>query len=281
MALLMSLDDRVAVARAVEENAAQLLLAMGRAGGGEEYHDSRIHYTIGGSPIDYHNAVVRADLTEANADAAIAGIIAKFRERGVPGSWHLTEAMRPADLGARLLAHGFEYGGSEPGMAADLLHLNEAQPAPPELRIERVVDENKLQWWTGTLALGFGEGAREANWVSDVYRSIGFSDDSPFRHYLGWLGDAPSAMPVATATLFLDGSTAGIYFVMTAPDARRRGIGAAITLAALRAARELGYRVGVLGASQAGFPVYQRIGFETFCNIGIYEWHPEPNNISE
>src|SRR5438445_13791889 len=52
-----------ALAHAIEENGAEFLLALGRAGGGEERADSLVHWSIGGSPIDYHNAVVRAQLT--------------------------------------------------------------------------------------------------------------------------------------------------------------------------------------------------------------------------
>lgn len=262
--------------RSIEENAARLLLAMGRAGGGEEYRDAHIHWTIGGSPIDYHNAVVRADLTEATADAAIAQVIAKFREHNVPGSWHVSEAMTPNDLRERLVAHGFAHGSDEPGMAVDLHVLKEDQAAPPNLRIERVRDEVGLQAWARTLAQGFGEGEREANWVRDIYRVIGLGDESPFRHYVAWQGENP----VATASLFMDGRTAGIYFVMAVPEARRQGIGGAITLAALRDARELGYRIGVLGSSEAGYAVYQRLGFKAYCKIGIYEWHA-PRDVNE
>ncbi len=267
--MLTTLDDRARVARAIEQNAAGLLLAMGRAGGGEVYADAHLRWTIGGSPIDYHNAVFHAELTPETADAAIERVIAKFREHNVPGSWHLTEAMTPLDLGTRLAAHGFVRDGSEPGMAADLYALNEAISAPADLRVERVRDEVGLQAVARTLARGFGEGEREANWVRDVYRVIGLGDESPFRHYVAWRG----AETLATASLFMDGSTAGIYFVMTVPEARRQGIGAAVTLAALRGARELGYRVGVLGSSEAGLPVYQRLGFQTYCAIEIYEWH--------
>jgi len=86
---------------------------------------------------------------------------------------------------------------------------------------------------------------------------------------LAWVGGTPAA----TATLFLDGVTAGIYFVMTAPEYRRQGLGAAVTLAALHAARDLGYHVGVLGSSSAGLSVYQRIGFSTYSTMRLYEWH--------
>ena len=59
------------VARAVEDNEAEFLLALGRAGGGRERDDAEITWVIGGSPIAYHNCVVRADFGPERADAAI------------------------------------------------------------------------------------------------------------------------------------------------------------------------------------------------------------------
>ena len=73
-------------------------------------------------------------------------------------------------------------GGSEPGMAVDLDALNEELRAPSDVRIDRVGNEAELQRWARTLARGFGEGEREANWVRDVYRVIGLGEESPFRH---------------------------------------------------------------------------------------------------
>jgi GNAT superfamily N-acetyltransferase len=177
--------------------------------------------------------------------------------------------MGESDFGERLVKHGFQNAGGEPGMAADLSAMQEVA-VPAKFRIERVRNGQQLEIWAQTLAQDFGEGEREANWVRDIYRKVGLGDDVPFRHYLGWMGDKA----VATASLFCGAGAAGIYFVMTVPEARRQGIGAAITLAALRDAREMGYRVGVLGASGPGYPVYKRIGFQEYCQIGIYEWHP-------
>jgi GNAT superfamily N-acetyltransferase len=98
----------------------------------------------------------------------------------------------------------------------------------------------------------------EANWVGDMYHRAGLDDRGAWRHYLGWWQGAP----VATTSLFLSAEVAGVYFVFTLPEARRQGIGAAITLAALQEARQLGYNIGVLGSSVMGYPVYRRLGFQ-------------------
>jgi hypothetical protein len=89
------------VARAVEDNEAEFLLALGRAGGGRERDDAEITWVIGGSPIAYHNCVVRADLEPERADAAITESQNLMRTSGVAGSWHVGPSMRPTDLGTR------------------------------------------------------------------------------------------------------------------------------------------------------------------------------------
>jgi GNAT superfamily N-acetyltransferase len=251
--------------RAIEENAAELLMAMGAAGGGVQRDDGTVRWTIGGSPIDYHNAVVAADLSEADADRVIAESLRELRNRAVPGSWHVGPSMRPADLGRRLLEAGFTHGGSEPGMAVKLSELQ--RPAVvPGFEITRVDTEDALKTWESTLGRGFGEGVKEAQWVAEVYSRLGLAD--PWRHYLGSL----DGEPVATTTVFLAAGVAGVYFVMTVPEARRRGIGAAITYGALRQSREVQY--AVLGASEAGKSVYAGLGFEQSCIIDLYEWAP-------
>ena len=256
-----------ALVRAIEENAAEFLLALGRAGGGAERRDEHVTWTIGGSPIGYHNCVVRADLPPERVDAEIAAALALMRERGVPGSWHVGPSMRPPNLGERLRRHGF-VGSREPGMAADLSALSGGVAGPPGLTVEPVRDQAGLSAWAGVLGLGFGEGEREASWVAEMYRRIGLGDDVPWRHYLGRLdGEA-----VATASLFFAAGVAGVYFVSTAPAQRRRGIGAALTLAAAREAGRLGFRAAVLGASEMGRGVYERLGFRELCVVEVYEW---------
>jgi GNAT superfamily N-acetyltransferase len=252
----------------IEENGAEFLMALGRAAGAEERDDGRVRWVIGNSPIDYHNCVVFADLTREEADGEIEASLQRMRSHGVPGSWHVGPSMRPPDLGGRLIAHGFEYVGDDIGMSVDLSELPERVPVPENLVIERVHDEAGLAAWVEALGSGFGEGPVEAEWVGEMYRRLGF--EGPWRHYLGIL----AGEPVATATSFLGAGVAGIYFVCTVERARRRGIGAAVTLAALREARKMGYGIGVLGSSEMGYPVYRGLGFEEYCRIGLYEWRP-------
>lgn len=143
--------------RAIEGNAAELLMAMGAAGGGTQ-RDDAVRWTIGGSPIDYHNAVVAADLDDDTADQAIAESVAELRAHRVPGSWHVGPSMRPADLGDRLLTAGFTHGGTEPGMALDLTQVGGPTSASADsdaLRITRVQSDEVLTTWAATLAQGF------------------------------------------------------------------------------------------------------------------------------
>jgi GNAT superfamily N-acetyltransferase len=97
----------------------------------------------------------------------------------------------------------------------------------------------------------------------------GFGRPADVRYFLASEGDRP----LATALLFLDAP--GIYDVATPPQARGRGIGTAITSAALRAAREVGHTLGVLQASPMGYSVYRRMGFREHCRFHLYfGYHP-------
>jgi GNAT superfamily N-acetyltransferase len=107
-----------------------------------------------------------------------------------------------------------------------------------------------------------------------MYARIGLGDETLWRHYLGrWDGVA-----VATASLFLTGDVGGLYFISTAPAWRRRGIGSAITYAALQAARLAQCRWAVLSASRAGLPIYQRLGMADVCRFDLYKWTPRPSD---
>ena len=65
------------------------------------------------------------------------------------------------------------------------------------------------------------------------------------------------------------GSVAGIQLVGTVPDARGRGLGELCTRWAVGAGFDLGARAVVLEASEAGEPLYLRLGF---VEVSRYRW---------
>ena len=162
---------------------------------------------------------------------------------------------------AALTKRGFGFSSDTPGMAVDLQSLEESQTRIDGLDIRLVDDETLLRTWAETFTQGYGLPFEWSGMIFDAWLALGLED--PIRNHLGFL----NGEPVATSTVFFGGGAAGIYDVATVPNARGRGIGAAMTVHPLLEAREAGERMGVLQSSDMGFNVYKKIGFRHLCQI--------------
>jgi GNAT superfamily N-acetyltransferase len=254
--------------QALEENVAEFLLEMGRAGGAVERSFDGLQWIIGATPLAYHNAVVRATLDEETCDQEIMAFQAALAAQGCAGSWHLGPSMRPTTLDERLLAQGFVHDGDDVGMGVDLRIPLDAVVRPRHFRIIPVHTAHQLDDFAAVLAQSIGES--EARWVQEILARIGLEEESVWQHLVGYV----ESMPVATATLFFTDETVGFYFNATAPAWRRRGLGSGISAHALEVATEREAQWAVLRASPLGYPVYRRVGFSELANIGLYRWQP-------
>jgi GNAT superfamily N-acetyltransferase len=215
--------------------------------------------------------VIRTALADAVVDATLARICAHFRERRTPMYWWVGPSTRPENLAAHLIARGLIFAGTDIGMAADLDALAE-RPLPPGLTVERVRDAETMRTWLRTFGGGFGLGEG----VLAAYGGVA-TGAHPERHPAGWFYLARlDGAPVGTAGLFCDAGVANIVQICTVPSARRRGVGDAVTRTALLDARAMGYRIAVLRASDAGAPLYQRMGFVPYCTLDAYRQPPPP-----
>lgn len=218
-------------------------------------------------PFFPFNQVLRVSLS-GDVDAAIDGLLAPFRARRVPLCWNIGPGAQPPDLATRLEARRAARTNSMPGMALDLSKPLPA-PAPPDgFVIERVRDAAAFASWSRAYNDGFDLPPGFVDALGGAYQRIGFADDTPFRHYVGLL----NGEPVASSTMFLDGSVAGLWHITTLPSARRQGVGAAMTIAPLHDARDRGYATAILYASAMGEPLYQRLGFRELLRLYQYGW---------
>ena len=261
-----------ALVTAIEANLFDLFALFSRWRRAEVHDGSDLLWCLADVPFAFFNSILRAQLAPDEADAAIDAVVARGAARHVPLMWWTGPATRPAVLGTRLEAYGFTREGGPTGMAIDLLAMNQDPAMPSELTIERVENLEHYGILGEVCAKGFGMPDFVAEPMSDLFGCL--SSDTRIRYYLGRL----DGEPVACSMLYLGAGVAGIYNVATLASARGRGIGAAITLAPLRYARDLGYRVGILQASKMGFPVYRRLGFQEYCKFGHYIWQPAPGN---
>ena len=157
-------------------------------------------------------------------------------------------------------------------MAADLDNLNESLPLPDGLSIQPAQDDASWWAWSKTMAQGFEAPPERVEFAVKTWHDL-LSESDPIKTqaYTAWL----DGTPVATSLLHLGGGVAGIYAVATIPEARRKGIGSQATLYPLLHARQRGYKIGVLQASEMGFSVYKSLGFQECCRITSYVWRPD------
>jgi len=263
--------SREELIEAIQENEIAFWLARARLAGWEVHEEPGLTWYRSGLRSPMFNGVIQTTLDDRDVDSRIETTLERFRADGLPMVWWSGPSRRPLDLGARLLARGLTTPGDDPGMAADLDALHENAATPTGLTIERVNDDVTLRTWMLTLRASDGLPPATREPMLALQRPASYAADDDYRLYLARLDGAP----VGTAAAQIGAGVVGLYCVGVAPEARRQGIGAAVTLAALREARGQGYRFGVLGASELGESVYRRLGFEQYCLLQLYEFLPD------
>ena len=244
-----------ALAAAIEANLFEYFQYLGRSDNVELYNNPNMTGFFTGIPHPFMNGIFCIQLTSSDA---IEEALIPFKSRKVPFMLWIGSAAQSADWGKQLEDHGLVYYEDFSSMAADLLALNENLASPSGLTIEPVGDKETLEQWVNAALIGFELPDNSENECFDLFAGLGF--DMPLRNYVGLM----DGKPVATSQLFLAAGVAGIYWVATVPEARRQGIGMALTLAPLREACAMGYRISILHPSDMGRGVYRRLGFEEY-----------------
>ncbi len=166
-----------------------------------------------------------------------------------------------ADLPEATGQAGLAFALTLRGMAGDLLPIPE--PEHPALRFTRVMTDDGLRDYGDINARAYGFPA-EAGPAALVGSSLW---KRPMQTWLGYAEDRP----VCAAATVANQGCLYLSLVATLPEAQRKGYGEAIVRKALyEGGRETGIRRTILHATDAGFPVYRRIGYHQTCTFRVY-----------
>jgi GNAT superfamily N-acetyltransferase len=272
MAEILTDTSPAGMLTAISEGLGASFVLLATAAHGEVRRAEGITAAVTGLPISDFNGVYRTQLepglTNSEIDRRIAEVVTFLRSRGVPFSWWAMPDERVPDLPTRLVAQGFALDEKRPGMAIDLNQLGGLLSAPEGVTVEEVKDRDGLGEHLRLLEIVYGMPAEIVEKFRVVQQGLPLGPEAPIRYFLAFA----QGKPVGTSLVVLSGGAAGIFNVATVPAARGRGIGALTTDVALRAAREVGYRIVVLESTAMGYNVYRRLGFVEYCQIGHYVW---------
>jgi len=194
-----------------------------------------------------------------DADGALTDAIAVMDTKGVP---FIVEVFPGAE---EMRAVAERTGLKETKGGPFMVHPEPeavGQTPPGDIAIARATGAKDLDDWAVALAGGFAgpvDFTRLMAWP-------GVLEDKSMGAFVG----RASGEPVATSLANFEGDATGIYNVSTVERLRRRGIGAAITAAAMRAGADAGCRIAYLQSSDLGLGMYTKMGFEPVLRSTVY-----------
>ena len=168
------------------------------------------------------------------------------------------DAMTPPAASA-----GLQDEGEFPGMVLD--PIPDLVPPPPEgFRVERATTPEELEVIerTGAKAYGMPYSAPDDRWL-----------DSPQLHlYLGrYRGE-----PVSLGALIVAYGVAGVAYIGTVENFRRKGFAEAVVWRIVSDGRNRGCDVGYLWATPMGRTVYEKMGFRQLLEYRIWSSPGDP-----
>lgn len=219
---------------------------------------------------DTFNYVIFAKFTKENVLEKATHIIQLFKTQNLPFSWWIGESDSPSTLSNTLLNLGLTFKEQDAGMFLALENFSNASFETPPLEFQKIHSLQGLKDFSQVL-IDLGGNVQ----IFDlIYKKIPLhllQKDSPFEMHIAYL----DKKPIVTGILVFHENVAGIYYIATVKNQRKKGYGTAMMQYLLNRAKTKGFSSAVLQSSHEGKNLYQRLGFTQCCVFNEYSWNPK------
>lgn len=227
-------------------------------------HKGDVEWIIPKTSCSGPSIIYKASLQKQNVEDTIDKIIIGIEEGSIPAWWVINPESTPDNLKETLLMKGFVcLGDDEPGMA--LCFDNELK----YLECPNNIQVSKVQWLEEFTV-----------WVNTVNKALHGWDLLSTDKYSSWLGESNlvfylayfEGKPVATSATIKSRNIGSIEFVSTLPEYRNRGIGTAVSVAAICGLRNEGVNLVTLRSCNEAINMYKKLGFQSYYNQTIMKY---------
>lgn len=210
------------------------------------------------------NFAMQTSKIEGGLDEIIQDVEKFYDDFHLSWGWMINPSLDQTALKVALENKGYKLTSNYPVLTYSFEH---------SLRLDglnkfdvKEVGEKELKDWILPLLDAFQ--ATEADALNYLKMHEGaLKKNANFRHFVAYA----KGEPVSAGTLSLSSHGARLDDIGTKLDFQRQGFGTAVTLFAMRVAKELGYPWVCLEASDKGVLLYKSMGFKEIYQNEIYE----------
>jgi len=206
------------------------------------------------------NMIYNTSVLEENVDEFVTQNTITIKSKNAPPFWLIED--NPLD---KILAQKLGKAGMRPimywtGMGITVNAPLENNLSKKNTKIKTVSNTSDLNSWTSILNVAL----MTSNKIHEnIFENLYLQDN--FELYLVLEND----IPVATGLAYFSNNVCGIYMIATLEEARKKGFGTAVTKHCINAAHQKGITNIVLQASQKGVSIYEKMGFNKYCEFNI------------
>jgi ribosomal protein S18 acetylase RimI-like enzyme len=201
---------------------------------------------------------------DPDAEGFLVRSVTRARERGNPlqavMSPHVTGALAP--VATRL---GLTQIGTSPFM---VFRADAPIPPSPPIEVTRALGSALVRNVGDLVAGAFGVERGPIARCIDVC----FTETADVEAYIAGSADGFQSTVSMTTT----GNTAGVSLMATSPAHQRKGLGRTLLTQVMRDFRRRGVDRFYLGATNAGLPLYESLGFKRVCDLTAWRLNPAP-----